>query len=207
MMPADVEQLVAIGVIILAAGSGKRLGHGPKAHVLLGEESFLSRVVRCCREARLGAIWVVGSAHDERIEPACAKLAVPLVVNRDPERGMASSVWLGLAAASDSHLHGVLVFPVDLPLVAPGTARAVARELRADESAWARPAFGGAHGHPIGISAPLVARLLAQPPAGSLRDALSSAAATAVDVPCDDPAILADIDLPSDLAAARTRGA
>jgi CTP:molybdopterin cytidylyltransferase MocA len=205
------ELLPGIGVVVLAAGAGRRLGQGPKAHVPLGEETFLSRVIRCCREAGLGPIWVVGSGDDPCIGPVCAELGAHLVRNPQPERGMSSSAWLGLAATRESGLLGVLVFPVDLPLVAASTAGAVARELGRGANVGARvlvrPVFGATHGHPIGLSAALAQEIVALGVPSSLREVLAALSPTRVDVPCDDRAILTDIDLPSDLTSALSRGA
>ena len=66
------EHLTHVHVVVLAAGSGSRLGLGPKAHVVLGDETFLSRIVRSCREAELGPVLVVGGQGDARIADACA---------------------------------------------------------------------------------------------------------------------------------------
>ena len=65
--PALTFSFADVAVVILAAGSGRRLGLGPKAHVELRGESFLSRVVDTCRGAGLGPTWVVGSVDDGRI--------------------------------------------------------------------------------------------------------------------------------------------
>jgi nicotine blue oxidoreductase len=203
----EAGELAGIGVVVLAAGAGRRLGQGPKAHVRLGEETFLSRVISCCREAGLGPIWVVGSGDDPRIGPVCAELGAHLVRNPEPERGMSSSVWLGLAATSESGLLGVLVFPVDLPLVAASTAGAVARELGRGARVLVRPVFGATHGHPIGLSAALAQEIVTLGVPSSLREVLAALSPTRVDVPCDDGAILTDIDLPSDLTSALSRGA
>jgi molybdenum cofactor cytidylyltransferase len=197
---------MAIHVLIVAAGAGKRLGLGPKAHVTLGEETFLSRVVRSCREAALEAIRVVGSVHDPHIVSACERLGVSFTANEAPERGMSSSVYAGLKAtlSDDSH-DGVLVFPVDVPLVRGETVRLLARALSETTDIWARPVFRGENGHPVGLGSALVPRLLTMTEPAPLRDALRALGARAVDIACDDAGVVADIDLPEHLEAARRR--
>ena len=201
----DGFDLAEIAVVVLAAGTGRRLGLGPKAHVRLGDETFLSRVVRACRGAGLGKTWVVGSVEDRLIEGACAALGASLAVNIDPARGMSSSVHVGLAATFGSGvsgvLSGVMIFPVDVPLVRPATVRAIAEGLRAGNDVWARPVFEGAHGHPIAIGPGLIPKLMAMGDDVPLREALRQLGASAVDVSCLDRGVVADIDLPKDLEA------
>lgn len=189
-----------IVVVVLAAGEGRRLGLGPKAHVLLGGEALLARVVRSCREAGLTRAWVVGSPGDIRITAACDALAVEVVINPQPELGMASSVHVGLREAQRQRAGGALVFPVDHPLVRASTIARLADALQDD--AWVRPLHARRRGHPIALGAALVSRLLALDPRTPLREALEAAGARGVDVPCDDPATLEGVNTPADLERA-----
>ncbi len=190
---------------MLAAGEGRRLGLGPKAHVILGEETFLERVVRTAREAGLRAIWAVGSPMDFLLQPACAALQIHYTLNPTPALGMSSSIHAGLAAAlseeNSNPPRALLIFPVDLPLVRASTLRALVAAQHPD--ACARPLHDGQHGHPILLGAALAARILALGPETPLRDALATLRATFLDVPVDDAATLQNVNTPEDLAAAR----
>jgi len=215
------EPSVRVAVVVLAAGSGRRLGLGPKAHVMLGEMTFLSRILRACHDARLGQAYVVRSLDDDRLAPLgddsihgglsidsdavpnAPPMSVRVVTNEDPARGMSSSVHEGLAAAARDGAAGVLVFPVDIPLVHAATLRLLAATIEGQPGAWARPLFDGKGGHPVALGALLVRRVLARGPATPLRDALREEAAPAIEVACDDAGVLEDIDLPDDLARAR----
>jgi CTP:molybdopterin cytidylyltransferase MocA len=193
-MPVDAG-ISSVEVIVLAAGAGTRLGLGPKAHVTLGDVTFLSRIVQACREAGLGEVDVVGSRLDPRIARACRDLATRLLVNTEPGRGMSSSVCLGLTAV---HARGVrcpvLVFPVDLPLVQPPTLRALARAAIAHPAAWVRPVFRGEGGHPIALGADLVPEVLRAGSATPLRETLRSIGFVGLDVPTEDPGVVQDVD-------------
>lgn len=182
---------------MLAAGEGRRLGLGPKAHVVLGGETLLARVVRTCREAGLDRIWVVGSPTDAKMQAACTTLATRLVVNPEPELGMTSSVHVGLRAAQTDLVGGVLVFPVDHPLIRAGTLTSLIAALR--EDACVRPLRAGRHGHPILLGAAILPRLLALGPETPLRDSLQTIGAHGIDVPCDDDATLDGVNTPTEL--------
>ncbi len=191
-------------VVVLAAGSGRRLGLGPKAHVPLGDGTFLSRIVDGCRAAGLRSIYVVGSVSDAHIRRVCAELGASLTLNLDPERGMSSSVHLGLAAASRASAErGILVVPVDVPIVRAESLRILAYALERVPDGWVRPVWRGTGGHPVGLGGRLVPRILARGGVAPLRDALRDMGAACVDVPCDDPGVVTDVDLPEDLEAAR----
>jgi nicotine blue oxidoreductase len=201
--PATLD-LTGVRVLVLAAGSGRRLGLGPKAHVRLLGDSLLGRVVHACKGAALGPVRVVGSAADPHIAEACRSLGVLLTLNTDPTRGMSSSVWLGLEALRfDDRTSAVLIFPVDLPLVQTATLRRLGHAVAGGADVWARPLFGGVSGHPIALGAALVLRVIAMGMALPLRDSLRALGARKVDVVCDDPGVTTDIDLPEHLEAAR----
>lgn len=186
-----------IGVVVLAAGEGRRLGLGPKAHVRLGDETFLARIVRTCRLAELQHIWVVGSALDTKLKAVCQALGVEPVLHPRPELGMFSSVRVGLRAALPDCAGGVMIFSVDLPLVRASTLVNLAGALQDD--ACVRPLHATRHGHPIAVGAALGAKLLTSDPSMTLRDALAAAHARTVDVPCDDRATLDNVNTLADL--------
>jgi CTP:molybdopterin cytidylyltransferase MocA len=189
-----------IGAVILAAGAGTRLGGVAKA--LLGEPTFLSKILGTAREVGLAqAIVVVGPPHGEAVAAHAIQLGARVVENPAPERGMASSVALGFAALLDGNAPNVdsaWLWPVDHPDVAASTLRALIDKLGAH--AAARPVVELRGGHP-----PLIARSLFPALAacttldGGARTVL--AAADTIDVPVGDRACLRDIDTPTDLEA------
>ncbi len=192
-----------IGAVILAAGAGTRLGGVAKA--LLGEPTFLSKILATARDATsrdvelANAIVVVGPPHGEAVAAHAVQLGARVVENPAPERGMASSVALGFAALLDGNapdVEAAWLWPVDHPDVDVSTLRALIDKL--GTHAAARPVFELRGGHP-----PLIARSLFPALAactnldGGARTVL--AAADTIDVPVDDRGCLRDIDTASDL--------
>ncbi len=173
--------------------------------MLLGEATFLVRVVGALQEAGLSKVHVVGSAEDSSIGSASQALGACLTLNPAPDRGMSSSVHVGLSRAlEDESVRGILVMPVDLPLVRVATLRLLLQSLADDGTAMcARPIFEGTHGHPIALSRALAVMVLARGPTTPLRDALLGT--RTVDVACDDPGVLHDVDHLEDLERARAR--
>ncbi len=186
--------------MILAAGAGRRLGLGPKAHVVLEGETLLSRAVRCCRAAGVEWTHVLGRPDDPALATACQALGVPCSRNPRPEAGMFSSVRVALAALLPERPRGVLLFAVDHPRVQAETVRRIAAALDAGGPAsWVRPVHRGRHGHPIAIGAALLSPLLGLAETTPLRDALVAVKGSPLDVACDDPGVTDNVNVPEDL--------
>lgn len=180
--------------VILAGGRGERFG-GPKAFARLPDgRTFLV----ACREllAAGGAAPIVATLPHRTVlesEPGFD----PLVLPRDG-LAMFDSLRLGLGRAIEFPGWRVaVVLPVDHPLVAPATVRALA----AASTTGAIPIHAGKHGHPIALAREVAERIVSHDlPGPTLREALRAAGAVAVPVP--DPAIRANCNTPEALAAA-----
>jgi len=111
--------------------------------------------------------------------------------------GMGYSIAAGVAARSDAS--GWLVLPADMPMVQPGTLRAVARELESHAVAYAQ--YRGRRGHPVGFSAELYSELVMLTGDEGARRLVARYPALGVEV--DDPGVLLDVDTEDDLARVR----
>lgn len=96
----DAHGIPAVGVVVVAAGMGTRLGAGiPKALVPIGGEPLVSHAVRQCRAVRrvTQIVVVVPAGHRAEFEPWCR---ATLLVDGGAER--TDSVAAGLAALPPS---------------------------------------------------------------------------------------------------------
>lgn len=85
------------GVIILAAGSSSRLGK-PKQLLAFEGTTLIEHVVRQASAVSEALTVVVSGAAHEEIQTALATAQVSLVYNPDWEKGMSSSLQMGLKA-------------------------------------------------------------------------------------------------------------
>jgi CTP:molybdopterin cytidylyltransferase MocA len=189
-----------IGAVVLAAGEGRRLGGVAKALLRDGEASFLARIAATAAAAGVApVVVVVGPPHEAATAAEAARLGLAIVRNPTPERGMASSIATGFAAGPLAGATAALLWPVDHARVTAATVAAVV--ARATEAAWVVPCRGGAGGHPVAVGRALWPALIdgADAPGGAraVRDRL---ARPIVRFEVDDPAVLADVDRPEDLA-------
>jgi len=110
------ESRSEVAAVILAAGLGRRFG-GSKAGARLRDRTLLGHVVALARAAGLEpVIAVVSGAPD-------APDSVVAVVNPKPERGLSSSLQLGIGAVPPGR--AALVLLVDQPTLAPESIAAV----------------------------------------------------------------------------------
>ena len=175
--------------IVLAAGAGTRFGR-PKAEIVLSGERLVDRAVRVLREG--GCAEVVAVVRQGMAVPGAV-----VVVNPDPERGMGSSLRLGLAAASGTRAAIMLVDT-------PGIGADAIRRVLAVDAPVAVATYGGRGSHPVVLDRPLWTEVagLADGDQGA-RPFMRAHPDLVVEVACDgDPA---DVDTPADLAAWQQR--
>lgn len=183
--------------LILAGGAGERYG-GPKAFARLPDgRPFLAACAELLATAGAAPLLATLPAGTPSLR-APGLECLPL-----PEAGLAmfDSLRLGLEhLLADAAWGTVVVLPVDHPLVAPDTVRALA----AAQADAALPSHGGKHGHPVMLSRRVAERILAGELAGpTLRDALR--AVGTVDVVVDDPGVTANCNTPEALVEALAR--
>lgn len=191
-----------IPAVVLAAGESSRMGR-PKALLPTGVpgETFLTRLVATLRTAGADDVLVVVAAEAAPIVAAATAMALPprLVENRDSARGgQLSSLVAGLNAIDRPGVRAMLVTPVDLPLVAVETVRAILDASRRTGAPIVRPAKGSRHGHPVVFDRSVFDELRRADPATGAKAVVRAHAAEVVDVAVDDEGAFLDIDTPED---------
>jgi CTP:molybdopterin cytidylyltransferase MocA len=200
--------------VILAAGAGTRLGGVAKALLpTRSHRTFLAQIVGTAREVGVETpIVVVGEPFAAEVGSAADALNAAVIINPEPERGMASSVALGFEAlgvliaqrkrsapeAAFADVEAAWLWPVDHPDVSADTLRRLISALMNHDAA--RPVYDGRGGHPPLIARSLFAKL-AQCAGldGGARTVLASA--DTIDVPVDDIGCVRDVDTALDLEA------
>ena len=107
---------LVVGGVLLAAGSGSRMGHKPKGLLELGGVPLVRRMLIALSGAGLDELVVVLGEHAEHLEPVVQDFPVTLVRNPQPQDGQVSSLRLGLAALSPK-IDAVMVALADQPLL------------------------------------------------------------------------------------------
>lgn len=191
-----------VAAIVLAAGQGARFNSarskllsdlGGRALVRYAAEAALAS--RACR-----TIVVTGHARDD-VERALDGLPVTFAHNADHASGMASSLRVGLAHASDSA--GALVLLADMPAVTGATLdQLIAAFERAPQCPAVAPVHRGRRGNPVLLGGSLFARLATLRGDEGARAMLRSVDGV-VEIAVDDEGVITDIDTREDLERMR----
>ena len=196
-----------LAALILAAGTSSRMGT-LKPLLPLGGETVIEKVIGLFRAAGIPEIRAVLGHAADQIVPVIERQHVSRVTNAHFDRGMFSSVQAGVRTLGPD-CRAFFLLPADMPFVQPDTVRRLAHVLGdgnnedRDAVLVCRPCYQGRRGHPPLISSVLIPDILSFEEPGGLRALLARYAARVVDVTCDDPGILIDLDTPGDYMANR----
>jgi molybdenum cofactor cytidylyltransferase len=102
--------------VVLAAGASSRFG-SPKQLVRFEGQSLLQRVIASATELVGPAVSVILGAHAAEIAATLPAGSASVLINRDWQQGIASSIRTGVAHLPGA-CDGVLILLADQPLVA-----------------------------------------------------------------------------------------
>ncbi|MBT8398771.1 MAG: nucleotidyltransferase family protein [Gemmatimonadetes bacterium] len=182
--------------IIPAAGRSSRMGT-PKALLDAGGLTFLARVMASLREGGSGPLLVVVRKLDSPLATEARFGGAQVVLNPDPSQGPISSLQAGIRALPEG-AGAVFLAPVDHPLFSSATVRALAHGFGQERPPLAVPALGGRRGHPVLLGSCLFPELLEKNLPQGARTVLRRYLGDRLEVPVQDPGILADIDTPEE---------
>ena len=144
---------VTVGAVLLAAGSGSRMGNRPKSLLELGGVPLIRRQLIALSGAGVDEVVVVLGHYAELIEEAVKEFPVTLVRNPNPDAGQISSLRLGLQALS-SKLDAALVALADQPLINSQDINDLigAYNKRTTDTHVVQPTVDGLPGNPVMFS-------------------------------------------------------
>jgi len=184
-----------VAAIVLGAGFSTRMGP-PKALLKLGETTFLGRLLDLYDRLEIPCRVVLG-AQWEVISKAQGLFPGHYLVNPEPERGPLSSIHLGLEELSPSAA-ALIPHPVDHPLVAEETLRAILARHEAYPEHILVPHYHGAPGHPTLFPSTLFSDLREAPLDQGARWVVRKRSHLVLQVPVEDSGVTANIDTPGD---------
>lgn len=188
--------------VLLAAGRGHRFGRD-KRLVPVGEQG--RPMFNLALERLLGAVDRVVAVlrpGDERLASWVREQGAQAVVCARAERGIGASLACGVGAAP--YADGWLIAMADMPGIKTKTIRLLAEGLRQGDAIVA-PYLGTRRGHPVGFSRRYYDRLVALDGDQGARQLLEEEAASVTAYAVDDPGVIQDVDLPSDIGELSTK--
>jgi len=168
----------------------------PKPLLRIGTVTFLERILSLYPELGFCKVIVLS----ENLCEAVAGLNLGngrVLFNPDPDQGPLSSLRIGLAAL-ENEVSGIIVHPVDHPMVARETAAALIREHTVHPGAILLPENEGKTGHPVLFPEACFDALHRAPLNSGARYVVEEYAERVIRVPVADPGIHQNVDTPAD---------
>jgi len=189
------------GIVIAAAGRGERFsqagGKGNKLNAEFADQSGRQRSLfeQTLRQTLASGlpVWVVTRPDNLQVQQVCSAYQVPVTLLASA--GLGDSIAAGVNATP--HWQGWLIHLADMPFVTPRVFQQVAAAL--SQHRIARPSFQQQPGHPVGFSAMLRKQLVQLRGDNGARELLKGQSVYLLSL--DQPTVVQDIDLPSQLPA------
>jgi molybdenum cofactor cytidylyltransferase len=184
-----------LAAVILSAGASSRMGR-PKALLPYREGTFLEHLIDVTRHPRIGVTRIVLGAGAENIQSAAKLDASTVVVNSEWEKGQLSSICAGIRSLEGVSTDGMVLCPVDHPLVSARLVSDLVERFYAEHKAIVVPTYDSRRGHPAIFSSALYAELLAAPLDKGARAVVWAHAADVLEVPTDEEGVVLNINDP-----------
>jgi molybdenum cofactor cytidylyltransferase len=181
--------------VLLAAGSGSRFG-GDKLLAALSDGAAIGELALANLAAAVDSVVAVVRPGDDVLARALARGGARLTVCANAADGMGESLAWGVRAAPV--VKGWVVALADMPWTTSETIASIADALRAGAPLVA-PSHRGARGHPVAISARYFSDLCKLSGDEGARRILRANMESLTLIETNDPGVVRDVDLRSDL--------
>jgi molybdenum cofactor cytidylyltransferase len=190
-----------LAAAILAAGESQRMGQ-PKALVPFQGLSFVEHLVMATRHARIGITRIVLGAGAEHIRAKLPVDSASIIINPDWPKGQLSSIHAAIRSLQPGATEGLMICPVDHPLISPYLVAELVRAFDSTEKAVVLPKHHGRRGHPVIFRAALYEELLAAPHEVGARQVVWDHATEIAEVETEEEGVILNLNDPETLRKA-----
>lgn len=190
-----------LAAAILAAGESRRMGQ-PKALLPYRGTTFLEHLLEITRHPRIGVQKVVLGAGAEDIRAQIPLRDEQVVVNLDWERGQLSSIQTAIQSLEPAATEGLLVCPVDHPLISSQLIHALIRAFDTTRNAIALPVYAGRRGHPVIFRSSLYPEILAASDSLGARQVVRAHSKEIIELSTDEDGVVLNLNDPEALRRA-----
>jgi CTP:molybdopterin cytidylyltransferase MocA len=186
---------------IVAAGESRRMG-APKALLPYRCKTFIEHLLEITSHPRIAAKRIVLGAHLDEIRAKLPNEATSIVVNPDWRQGQLSSIQAAVRTVRPGETAGLILCPVDHPLVSADLVARLIDAFDAGENSVVLPTYHGKRGHPLIFRANLYPELLAASPNVGAREVVWAHAAELLEVPTEEEGVVLNLNDPEILRRA-----
>ncbi|HXZ20878.1 MAG TPA: nucleotidyltransferase family protein [Candidatus Acidoferrales bacterium] len=186
-----------LAAIILSAGESRRMGR-PKALLRCPgrDTTFLGHLLRVTAHPAIGIRRVVLGAAADEIQRAAALAPEVVVVNQDWQRGQLSSLQAGMRSLPKDATDGILLCPIDHPLISPLLIDRLIKAFRGEKKPIVMPTWQGHRGHPVIFAASLYLELMTASPEVGARAVVWAHQADIFEMPTNEEGVTQNLDDP-----------
>jgi CTP:molybdopterin cytidylyltransferase MocA len=184
-----------LAAAILAAGESRRMGR-PKALVPLDGLTFVEHLLAAVRHPRVQIVRVVLGSNAEEIRAESNVDSGTIVVNKNWRLGQLSSIQVAIRSLPAGATAGLLLCPVDHPLITACLVSRLIAEFDASQKLIALPTHLGRRGHPVIFHYGLYDELLAASPDVGARQVVWAHAGEIAEVPTDEAGVILNLNDP-----------
>ena len=193
-----------LAAAILSAGESRRMGT-PKALIPYRGATFLEHLIEVTTHPRVGVRRIVLGAGAHAIRGKLGLDPASLVINEHWHLGQLSSIQAAVRSLPPGETEGLLLCPVDHPLVSAELVARLIAEFDSSGKTIVLPAFHGKRGHPLIFRASVYEELLAASPEVGARQVVWNHAREVLEVPTDEEGVLVNLNDPDALKKALER--
>lgn len=190
-----------LAAAILSAGESSRMG-SPKALLPYRGTTFLENLIEVTRHPRIGITHIVLGAGADSIRDKLQLNAAWIVVNDEWEKGQLSSIQAAVRSLPAGQTEGMILCPVDHPLVSAKLVSQLIEEFDSAGKAVVLPTYRGRRGHPVIFRATLYDELLRATPEIGARQVVWAHADEISEVPTEEPGVILNLNDPETLRKA-----
>ncbi len=106
-----------IGVILLAAGSSKRMGTAKQLLKLHEGTTLLQHVIRNLVKSKAHSITCVLGFNSNNIAPTISQFPIRTIINSEFEKGIGNSISCGAKSLRKEAIDGIMIVLGDQPLI------------------------------------------------------------------------------------------
>lgn len=169
-----------------------------KALLKIGKKTFLQQIVEILSNQNIKHNYIVLGAQAEEIRPSIEGLPVNVIINEHWQEGQLSSLIAGLDVLDENKSDGVLVWPVDHPLVPGSVVRKLIEAFDRELDKIIIPTYGGKRGHPVIFPRQLFKDIRSAPIERGARVVVHHHADRITEIETDEEAVTINIDTPAD---------
>lgn len=186
-----------IAGLILAAGESRRM-QSPKSLLPIENKTFIEHIIDILHEGGADPVVVVLGHNAEHIQKSANLAGTTVLQNPDYLLGQLTSIRCGVLHLLNLAVEGVLICPVDSPLISTRLICQLIQEGEKNEKGIIMPTYKGRRGHPGLFVKNQFQNILNAPLEQGARWVIQQHPEEIIEIPTEEEGVVLNINTPED---------